>query len=351
MNNENLEVLEMEKKPNIAFDSNNLSLSGEEIADDFFDQDLVNLDFDGLDEGNAEDKNVINVSNTDNGINDNVNTEQAIPAIVQEEKKEDLELESKKNLDNGQDMNSSEKIDEAIEKFNPEKISVSNSKKDELDDSYVLSNFDVLFDSLYNDVAGANDLITNLIEKKSSLSKNEQLLADFKEKFEKEKEDFRNFVEVQKKAIESEKSQAASFIESKRTRLHTEEAKFNEISEAKKTELSLLEQSLNLEREKFETEKSNFEEQNKIELEKIKNEREKLNRDIEQFNIDKNLSENLISQGQKELQMQQEQFAKYKELEQKKLDLEEKNLSQSCARFKELVSQFNSGFEQLPSDK
>lgn len=339
MNNENLEVLEMEKNPNIAFDSNNLSLSGEEIADDFFDQDLVNLDFDGLDEGSTGDKNIINVPNTDNGINDNVNTEQAIPAIVQEEKKENLELESKNELDNKQDINSSEKI------------SVSNSKKDELDDSYVLSNFDVLFDSLYNDVAGANDLITNLIEKKSSLSKNEQLLADFKEKFEKEKEDFRNFVEVQKKAIESEKSQAASFIESKRARLHTEEAKFNEISEAKKTELSLLEQSLNLEREKFEAEKSNFEEQNKIELEKIKNEREKLNRDIEQFNIDKNLSENLISQGQKELQMQQEQFTKYKELEQKKLDLEEKNLSQSCARFKELVSQFNSGFEQLPSDK
>lgn len=351
MNNENLEVLEMEKNPNIAFDSNNLSLSGEEIADDFFDQDLVNLDFDGLDEGSTGDKNIINVPNTDNGINDNVNTEQAIPAIVQEEKKENLELESKNELDNKQDINSSEKIDEAIENFNPEKISVSNSKKDELDDSYVLSNFDVLFDSLYNDVAGANDLITNLIEKKSSLSKNEQLLADFKEKFEKEKEDFRNFVEVQKKAIESEKSQAASFIESKRARLHTEEAKFNEISEAKKTELSLLEQSLNLEREKFEAEKSNFEEQNKIELEKIKNEREKLNRDIEQFNIDKNLSENLISQGQKELQMQQEQFTKYKELEQKKLDLEEKNLSQSCARFKELVSQFNSGFEQLPSDK
>ncbi len=351
MNNENLEVLEMEKNPNIAFDSNNLSLSGEEIADDFFDQDLVNLDFDGLDEGSTGDKNIINVPNTDNGINDNVNTEQAIPAIVQEEKKENLELESKNEPDNKQDINSSEKIDEAIENFNPEKISVSNSKKDELDDSYVLSNFDVLFDSLYNDVAGANDLITNLIEKKSSLSKNEQLLADFKEKFEKEKEDFRNFVEVQKKAIESEKSQAASFIESKRARLHTEEAKFNEISEAKKTELSLLEQSLNLEREKFEAEKSNFEEQNKIELEKIKNEREKLNRDIEQFNIDKNLSENLISQGQKELQMQQEQFTKYKELEQKKLDLEEKNLSQSCARFKELVSQFNSGFEQLPSDK
>ena len=48
--------------------------------------------------------------------------------------------------------------------------------------------------------------------------------------------------------------------------------------------------------------------------------------------------------------MQQEQFTRYKELEQKKMDLEEKNLSQSCARFKELVSQFNSGFDQIPNN-
>ena len=41
---------------------------------------------------------------------------------------------------------------------------------------------------------------------------------------------------------------------------------------------------------------------------------------------------------------------KYKEVEKQKLELESKNLSQSCARFKELVSQFNSGFNKLPDN-
>ena len=41
---------------------------------------------------------------------------------------------------------------------------------------------------------------------------------------------------------------------------------------------------------------------------------------------------------------------RYKELEEKKLEHESKNLSQSCARFKELVAQFNSGFQKLPEE-
>ena len=36
--------------------------------------------------------------------------------------------------------------------------------------------------------------------------------------------------------------------------------------------------------------------------------------------------------------------------EEKKLEHESKNLSQSCARFKELVAQFNSGFQKLPEE-
>ena len=106
----------------------------------------------------------------------------------------------------------------------------------------------------------------------------------------------------------------------------------------------------NLEKEKFETEKNNLNSSNKIELDKISTEREKLEREKEEFERYRKLCEDANQNTKRELQLQQEQFAKYKELEQKKLDLEEKNLSQSCARFKELVSQFNSGFEQLPNE-
>lgn len=307
--NENLEVLELDKKPNLAFNEN--VVNGNDMADDFFDDDLVSLDFDGLEENN-------------NNLNNNSN-------VV---KVENIPVNSVTN---------EEPLESAGETFTKvETKSMNNSD--------VTSNFDVLFDSLYNDVVGANNLISDLIEKKTTLNKDEQLLEDFRSKFEKEKEDFKKFADEQRKAIENERNQANSFLEAKRNHLKSEEARFNEDAESKRNEISLLEQSLKLEQEKFETYKNNFEEQNKIELDKINAEKEKLAREIEQFENYKKLSEETIKNGNNDLQTRQEQFAKYKELEQKKLDLEEKNLSQSCARFKELVSQFNSGFEQLPNE-
>ena len=341
MNNENLEVLEMDKNPNYMFNAQN-NVSNDDMNDDFFDDDLVDLDFNGLD--------------TD--ANNNYNKSFSMPSVTPiNDKKADVSpinltpvVESvspvveEKNAENTKEGSTTEKTEEA------NKVEGNAENKDNLDNSYVLSNFDVLFDSLYNDVVGANNLISDLIEKKSSLNRNEKILDDFKEKFEKEKEDFRKFVEEQKKAIDAEKKQALNAIEDKKKYLRSEEAKFNEDCEAKKKELSLMEQSLNLEKEKFETEKNNLNSANKIELDKISAEREKLEREKEEFERYRTLCEDANQNTKRELQLQQEQFAKYKELEQKKLDLEEKNLSQSCARFKELVSQFNSGFEQLPNE-
>ena len=336
MDNKGLEVLEMEKNPNFAVDS---QVNGSEMADDFFDEDLVNLDFSGLD---------------DNGSNkDLYQTVQSEPTQEITEAKTYDKVDESGVVTRYIDAPEIVEANPTVEKENIEvnnSIENDNDKNEKLDDSYVLSNFDVLFDSLYSDVVGANNLITDLIEKKSSLNKNEQLLEEFKEKFEKEKEDFRNFVDAQKKAIESEKEQASSYIESKRAHLHAEEQKFKEDSESKKNEISLLEQSLKLEREKFEAEKANFEEQKRIELEQLAAGKEKLARDTEDFESEKKLTNEQLENMRNGLQAEQEQFARYKELEQRKMDLEEKNLQTSCARFKELVAQFNSGFEQLPND-
>lgn len=313
MNSENLEVLELDKKPNLAF--NEQSISGNEMADDFFDDDLVSLDFDGLEGNNDNTNNVVKVES----------------APVNPVKVEDItEIPEEDGTTDG--------------------TAFTKVESKTMNNSDVTSNFDVLFDSLYNDVVGANNLISDLIEKKTTLNKDEQLLEDFKSKFEKEKEDFKKFADEQRKAIENERIQANNLIEAKRNHLKSEEVRFNEDSESKKNEISLLEQSLKLEQEKFESYKNNFEEQNKVELDKINAEKEKLALEKEQFENYKKLSEETIKNGNSDLQLRQEQFAKYKELEQKKLDLEEKNLSQSCARFKELVSQFNSGFEQLPNE-
>ena len=143
--NENLEVLELDKKPNLAFNEN--VVNENDMADDFFDDDLVSLDFDGLEENN-------------NNLNNNSN-------VV---KVENIPVNSVTN---------EEPLESDGETFTKvETKSMNNSD--------VTSNFDVLFDSLYNDVIGANNLISDLIEKKTTLNKDEQLLEDFRSKFEKE---------------------------------------------------------------------------------------------------------------------------------------------------------------------
>ena len=63
------------------------------------------------------------------------------------------------------------------------------------------SDFDALFDSLYNDVAGANNFISNLIEQKKSVTDNAANLEEAKEKLVKEREEFDRFVQSQKESI------------------------------------------------------------------------------------------------------------------------------------------------------
>ena len=255
----------------------------------------------------------------------------SIPEITQTEStenKEEIELPSL-NIEPSEDAN-------AINK---------------LDDSYALSNFDVLFDSLYSDVTGANNFISNLIEQKRNVNVNEANLAELTAKFEREKEEFNKFVEAQKQAIENEKRQCSDYIKTQKQRLQNEETQFNSDCESTRAELNLAEQTLKVANEKLSDEREQFEKSKNLEEEKLKSDRQKLELEREQFEKEKTIALEKIKNGQKELQLQKEQFAKSKELEEKKLELESKNLSQSCARFKELVTQFNSGFQQLPDNK
>lgn len=283
-----------------------------------------------------------------------------------------------------------------------ERIELQNKKISEEVPTYnldtenndVLSDFDSLFNNLYSDVVGANNFISNLIEKKSSLNKNEKSLEEIKEKFEKEKIEFDRYVAEQRKSIEKEKQQCDEYVATQRQRIESEEAKFNEDVLAKNTELDLLEQSLNITKEQLETEKEQFEDYKKVEEEKIRNDKNKLESEKSQFEKEREMTQKSLKErqdelstkeqefakfkdleqskldsekeqfeketsvirqslenSQKELTFKQEQFVKYKEVEEKKLELENKNLAQSCARFKALVSQFNTSFSQLPNDK
>ena len=84
------------------------------------------------------------------------------------------------------------------------------------------SNFDQLFDSLYNDVAGANSLITELIERKKSINNNENLLSELKDKMDQEKSDFNRYVEEQKKALQTEKDQINDYVKTQKIRIKNE---------------------------------------------------------------------------------------------------------------------------------
>jgi len=47
------------------------------------------------------------------------------------------------------------------------------------------------------------------------------------------------------------------------------------------------------------------------------------------------------------LDSEKNQFEKYKEVTNKKIELENKNIEQKCDRFKELINQFNSNFKPM----
>ncbi|MBE6159934.1 MAG: hypothetical protein E7157_02680 [Lactobacillales bacterium] len=232
-----------------------------------------------------------------------------------------------------------------------DKMIEEDTKKEELDDSYVLSNFDVLFDSLYNDVNGANNFISNLIEQKKNVNSNEASLKEEEEKLLKEKAEFAKYMEIQKESIEAEKAQCKEFVRTQKNRIQNEEEKFNNDMEAARAERKLAEKALKIEEQKLDEAKDQFEKYKEVEEAKLKSDREKLEAERQQFEKEKEIELEKIKNDKKELQSQKDQFARTKELEEKKLELESKNLSQSCARFKELVSQFNSGFQQLPEDK
>lgn len=264
-------------------------------------------------------------------------------------------------------------IEEKVKSHVSENFDLSKYNNDKKEEKTVDGNgtagFDALFDSLYSDVAGANNLITELIERKKTINNNENLLSELKEKMEKERTDFNRYVDEQKKALETEKNQVDDYVRTQRIRIQSEEEKFNADVDATRKEIELARQSLETEEERFALEKEQFAKYKQLEEEKLKNEKIKLDlgrekfekeRTVseeslkaaqEQFEKEKTVTEESIKAAQIELDTQREQCAKYKELEEKKLELGNHNLSQSCARFKELVSQFNSGFSQLPSDK
>lgn len=323
------EIIDNEKEIELNDSNENINRDDEPISDLNFDNKTLNIPTEVPLEENKEDE----------------------PFDFHPISQEPLEIEDAKDVSNemNEDTNSFSMPNLSTEEL--DKMIDDDKEKEQLDDSYVLSNFDVLFDSLYNDVNGANNFISDLIEQKKNVNINEASLNEQVQKLEKEKEEFEKFMKKEKEGIELEKKQCKEFVRKEKNRIQNEETQFNADMEALKAEIKLSEESLKIEEEKLNDERQQFEKYKEIEEQKINTEKEKLEALKQQFEKEQEIEQEKLKNAQKELQAQKEQFAKTKDLEEKKLELESKNLSQSCARFKELVSQFNSGFQQLPDDK
>jgi len=265
---------------------------------------------------------------------------------------------------------------EPVEEIIPQPtVEPVKEEKKEVSETNSSLNFDSLFDNLYSDVAGAKNFMASLVDQKKTISINEAYLAEEKEKLDKAKAEFDRFTENQKESIALEKKRIEEYEKAQKIRLENEQAAFNEevVNTRKNLELTAStnrnemekiekekdefnkykaaeEEAIKLANEKLEMEKAEFAKYKEIEETKIEAAKNKNQLDREAFEKEKANANERIRLANEELETSRQEFEKYKDVEKQKLELESKNLSQSCARFKELVSQFNSGFKVLPEE-
>lgn len=234
------------------------------------------------------------------------------------------------------------------------------------------NSFDSLFDNLYSDVAGANNFITNLLEKKKTIGESEAYLEEETKKLEKEKADFAALKQAHEESNELEKQRIADIEKAQKVRLDNEQRAFSEEVMATRKQLELASVTNQNDRSKLESQIEEFNKRKAAEESALKIAKEKLATDQEEFNKYKDIETSKIEAEKNKHKLNQEafekemqnkteqlnlaiqefenakkQFEEYKNVEKQKLELESNNLSQSCARFKELVSQFNSGFKDI----
>ena len=223
---------------------------------------------------------------------------------------------------------------------------------DEKSDNGLLSSnsteLDSFFDSIYNGVEDANDLISQINLKKQTLIETEKELSNLKEQIDREKAEFSKYMDSQRQALEIERKQLKEKTELQRLRLSEESAQVKNDVEVKNNELELREQKLKVEIEKLEMQKANFAKYKEVEEEKIKNSLDKLNIEKEQIAKERDLAMQTIENDKKEFAIEKEHFERIKQIEESKLQSERDNLNKNCERFKRLISSLSSNFNSMP---
>ena len=185
---------------------------------------------------------------------------------------------------------------------------------------------DNLFQNLTSDIENVNKFISNLNDQKKANSVEEQELLEEKQRIERAKVEFENYMKLQNEEITQKQKQFNQYLSTQKEYLSKAEEEFKINMDNSLTELELAKKELEIQKEKIKEEK-------------------------EQFETYKNLEINRIHHSEEILASERNQFEKYKEVTNKKIELENKNLEQKCTRFKEIISQFNSNFRPILESK
>lgn len=185
---------------------------------------------------------------------------------------------------------------------------------------------DHLFDNLTSDIASVNRFITNLNDQKKFNNVAEKELVEERQRVEKAKLDFDKYMEVQKEEIEKKQKQVEEYLTAQKENLAKAEAEFKDSMDSSLAQLEISKRELEIQEQKLQEDKSQFENYKALEISRIHH------------------AEEILSS-------ERNQFERYKEVTNQKIELDNKTLEQKCARFKEIVGQFNSNFKPILDDK
>lgn len=208
-----------------------------------------------------------------------------------------------------------------------DEILLSNKFSDNVSSqSESLNDLNKIFDNLTNDIDYFNKYIEDVNRQKKENSIEEKELIEEKQRIEKTKIDFENYVKAKNEEYEKRISQVDEYLNTQKQNLLKAEAEFKANMDSSLNEFELIKKELEIQKEKLNEEKEQFEKYKSIELDRIKH-------------------------SQEILESEKNQFEKYKEVTNKKLELENKNIEQKCDKFKALLNQFNANFKPIMKEE
>lgn len=184
---------------------------------------------------------------------------------------------------------------------------------------------DDMFQNLTNDIANFNSYINNVQNQKQENNKSELELTEEKLKLSRAKTEFDNYIKIQQEEFKQKQNKFDIFVNKQKDNLMKAEEEFKTNMNNTLAEFELNKKEFEMQKNKFEEDKKQFEQYKNIEIERIHH------------------LEEIFESDKKE-------FEQYKEITTKKLELENANLEQKCAKFRNMISQFNSNFRPIIED-